>query len=699
MVNRIQLRRDTAANWTRVNPILEDGEPGLETDSGQIKYGDGNTSWQDLTYAGYELTKQNIVTNKDYTAITTPDGLNGISIFGNVPNDGAIVLQTGDINFWWSTFGDTGLDYNDDWGSSIAYDGFGNLIVVGGTQDSTFGPNPNSIIIKYDPYGEILWQRWLTDWSDPYTKVSDIWLDGDNNIYISAQNTDTNWCYVIKLLSDGSDWSWENTIETSGPYYPVIEAINGWQDVNNSANSRLYTVGEIYNMSYDVGYLASYDLDGNLKWQNYLDAGNTLDMFDVVAHSTGAYVTGKYYDGTLRQMYVASVNTDGSIAWQKTLSTKEQGGQDAQAYGITIDKQNNIVVTGYNNDVQLPYLEKLILLKMSPAGDIIWQKQVSGQETTFNYLQGITASVDSENNILILGGTNETPAINYYQSLLVMKFDTTGKCLWQNSLGGNQTGTYPYYSWGHRDIALHGNYLAVTGYTYVGPTNPSTDYSDLIIAQLPADGSKVGAIKNNLFYTPTALTLGNVTITGSTQTWTPQDTSPFLFINRNNDDSSIQLRTYNGENSLSRFGGQWAFADGDFWLPENGDILTFGGVNSAIHDLIQNDQTQVDSDYTLQLSDRGKHIYMPGDTTIRVPANHQLLFPLGSVITIVNAGGNGTLTISAADNGSNTQIYGAGTDTNSSSWYLPSNSIATLIKVYNNGDYGKWLLSGIGITH
>jgi hypothetical protein len=51
MANRIQLRRDTAANWTRVNPVLEDGEPGLEIDTNYIKYGDGNTAWADLAYA------------------------------------------------------------------------------------------------------------------------------------------------------------------------------------------------------------------------------------------------------------------------------------------------------------------------------------------------------------------------------------------------------------------------------------------------------------------------------------------------------------------------------------------------------------------------------------------------------------------------------------------------------------------------
>lgn len=51
MANKIQLRRDTAANWSRANPILDDGEPGLDTTNNKIKYGDGVTRWNSLAYA------------------------------------------------------------------------------------------------------------------------------------------------------------------------------------------------------------------------------------------------------------------------------------------------------------------------------------------------------------------------------------------------------------------------------------------------------------------------------------------------------------------------------------------------------------------------------------------------------------------------------------------------------------------------
>lgn len=52
MADIIQLRRDTKANWATTNPVLALGEPGLETDTRKVKYGDGTTAWNNLPYGG-----------------------------------------------------------------------------------------------------------------------------------------------------------------------------------------------------------------------------------------------------------------------------------------------------------------------------------------------------------------------------------------------------------------------------------------------------------------------------------------------------------------------------------------------------------------------------------------------------------------------------------------------------------------------
>ena len=50
MAVNIQLRHDTAANWTSANPVLMIGEAGLEIDTTKIKMGDGVTAWNSLPY-------------------------------------------------------------------------------------------------------------------------------------------------------------------------------------------------------------------------------------------------------------------------------------------------------------------------------------------------------------------------------------------------------------------------------------------------------------------------------------------------------------------------------------------------------------------------------------------------------------------------------------------------------------------------
>ena len=69
MADMIQIRRDTASNWTTANPILALGEMGAETDTSKIKIGDGVTAWTSVPYlidaGGYlTATSTNTLTNK-----------------------------------------------------------------------------------------------------------------------------------------------------------------------------------------------------------------------------------------------------------------------------------------------------------------------------------------------------------------------------------------------------------------------------------------------------------------------------------------------------------------------------------------------------------------------------------------------------------------------------------------------------------
>ncbi len=59
----VQLRRDTAANWTSNNPTLLAGEVGFETDTKRAKLGDGATAWNSLAYIDPSWLQDDSVTN------------------------------------------------------------------------------------------------------------------------------------------------------------------------------------------------------------------------------------------------------------------------------------------------------------------------------------------------------------------------------------------------------------------------------------------------------------------------------------------------------------------------------------------------------------------------------------------------------------------------------------------------------------
>ena len=84
MADMIQIRRDTAANWTSANPILAQGELGAETDTSKIKIGDGTTAWASL---GYLVDTGGYAAYGDTTANFT----------GTLQNSGSNVLVDTDI--------------------------------------------------------------------------------------------------------------------------------------------------------------------------------------------------------------------------------------------------------------------------------------------------------------------------------------------------------------------------------------------------------------------------------------------------------------------------------------------------------------------------------------------------------------------------------------------------------------------------
>jgi hypothetical protein len=71
MAIKIQLRRDLAANWTQNNPLLLNGEIGIETDTLKFKIGNGTQRWNSLSSYAFKIGEAN--------------GIATLNSFGKVP--------------------------------------------------------------------------------------------------------------------------------------------------------------------------------------------------------------------------------------------------------------------------------------------------------------------------------------------------------------------------------------------------------------------------------------------------------------------------------------------------------------------------------------------------------------------------------------------------------------------------------------
>ena len=89
MASVIQIKRGTASSWTAANPTLAAGEIGFETDTKNIKVGDGTTGWSSLGYTlnattYVTLTGTQTLTNKTLTA----------PVIATISNTGTLTLPT-----------------------------------------------------------------------------------------------------------------------------------------------------------------------------------------------------------------------------------------------------------------------------------------------------------------------------------------------------------------------------------------------------------------------------------------------------------------------------------------------------------------------------------------------------------------------------------------------------------------------------
>ena len=308
---RIQLRADTAANWTAANPILLANEAGFETDTKQYKLGDGTTAWNSLAYF--------------------PSLVSGGTVLGNLE-----IGSTGTLTFEGATVDDyeTTLGVIDPTADRVINlpDQSGTVIVTGNASivDADIAANAEIAVSKLanGTANQVL----VTDgtdvsWSDNLTLAGDLTVNGttttvnsetllvkDKNIEMGVVDTPTD------STADGGGITLKGATDKTINW---IDATDSWTSSENIdlASGKSYRINDAEVLSATTlgsgvtgSSLTGVGTISTGTWQGTAIDAAYLDSTVVTTGDTGTVTSTMMANGTIVD---ADVNASAAIAGTK----------------------------------------------------------------------------------------------------------------------------------------------------------------------------------------------------------------------------------------------------------------------------------------------------------------------------------------------------------------------------------------------
>jgi len=494
MTTRIKLRRDTAQNWTMINPILASGEPGLETDTGQTKYGDGVTRWIDLAYAG-----ANALTNV-----------------------GAITVQTGDSDRWFVRMRREDSTFNPYWDGvvvmSTTHDSEGNAIALAALNLDDGGV----AMCKFTSAGDLIWKKSLGAVNNIYYTDSNVVVDADDNI-ICVLNQDSSVAIVLKINGATGAVLFSRNLDFGTSY--TLTAIALDSDAN-------IIIGGHFDFASDTAFVAKLNPTAtSIIWQKSLTGDNStsyvttvaVDYNDAIIAAGYAEVAHTVNGQTVVDdvMMVAKIASTGTQIWQKTITLVDI--TPSKVTHISLDSVGNIYVTGTyyvdNPGVVQPWTSSLktnaaVIFKLSTLGAVVWDRRVGPGECSW---VGVSSAVGDDGDLYVYASTYKlNPAgvvdINngvWNATLVLARYNKlTGAVIWQSYFDNPHAQDVPGLSndapWGGfaTDLmSVKGDKILIGGAVRLGQSGPDMDspwdnsdyFNQGFIAQFDTDATRWSA--------------------------------------------------------------------------------------------------------------------------------------------------------------------------------------------------------------
>ena len=247
-------------------------------------------------------------------------------------------------------------------------------------------------------------------------------LDSNYNLIVVGRVGTSPW---IGKYSNSGVIDWQSTSNSADVTY---------LDVTSDSNGNYYACGRTPLTASDTqAFIEKFDGNGSPGWgkQAYmvgrdvvLDAIDNNDRGEVVA-------VGSLEDDSSTKGYIVKIDTNtGEILWDRTL-TSPDGYGDLTCRDVFIDTNDQIYVVGnieYDLDRVVGYI-----IKYSPEGNIIWQKQTPKSSDDF-YFSKVHSDGETEQTV-VFGRYYES---NGNQSGLLSKYSKNGDLVWRRTISSSR---------------------------------------------------------------------------------------------------------------------------------------------------------------------------------------------------------------------------------------------------------------------
>jgi hypothetical protein len=297
-------------------------------------------------------------------------------------------------------------NWQDNLAAGISIDTMGNIYVTG-FSGNLFNEIYYTWLIKYDSNGDSLWVRRYYG-TGQNALVKSIRTDKMGNIYITGGENQQ--IFIIKYNKNGDSLWTRNHIE-SGYSGGTANSVA----LDSAGNVYIGGVSWLSNLLRDY-IVVKYNSNGLEQWSRTYGTPN----YDEYSHRTAVdknsnvYITG-YCDSPtpINHNYLTvKYNSSGVEQW-----TRQYHKGDDEAWGIVVDYQDNVIVTGFAGN-------NYCTIKYNTQGDSLWVRTYS--DTTSNpYDRAYSIIVDSLNSVYVTGRGG------MYGPATTIKYSTSGIQLWK----------------------------------------------------------------------------------------------------------------------------------------------------------------------------------------------------------------------------------------------------------------------------